>query len=97
MHLVPVRGSLLPMALTERDRAILDFERSWWSEPGPKDTAILERFELSATRYYQILGELLDLPEALEYDPLGVRRLRRLRDRRRRERVEVRSVSETQA
>jgi hypothetical protein len=85
------------MALTERDRAILDFERSWWSEPGPKDTAILERFDLSATRYYQILGELLDLPEALEYDPLGVRRLRRLRDRRRRERVEVRSVSETQA
>ena len=97
MHLERQRGSLLPMALTERDRAILDFERSWWSEPGLKDTAILERFDLSATRYYQILGELLDLPEALEYDPLGVRRLRRMRDRRRRERLEFRSISETQA
>ncbi len=85
------------MALTERDRAILDFERSWWSEPGLKDSAILERFDLSAARYYQILGELLDLPEALEYDPLGVRRLRRLRDRRRRERVDFRAVNETQA
>ncbi len=84
------------MPLTERDRAILDFERSWWSEPGPKDTAILERFELSATRYYQILGELLDHPEALDHDPLLVRRLQRMRDRRRRERVQDRSASGTQ-
>lgn len=84
------------MPLTERDRAILDFERSWWSEPGPKDTAILERFELSATRYYQILGELLDHPDALDHDPLLVRRLQRMRDRRRRERVQDRSASGTQ-
>jgi hypothetical protein len=37
------------MELTERDRAILDFERSWWTESGPKEAAIRERFELSAT------------------------------------------------
>lgn len=80
------------MALTERDRAILDFERSWWSEEGPKELAIRERFELSTTRYSQILGELLDTDEALEYDPLVVRRLRRLRDRRRRERTEERAA-----
>lgn len=82
------------MPLTDRDRAILDFERSWWSEPGPKEVAIRDRFELSATRYYQILGELLESPEALDYDPLVVRRLRRLRDRRRRARFEGRSVGE---
>lgn len=80
------------MALTERDRAILDFERSWWSEEGPKELAIRERFELSTTRYSQILGELLDTEEALEYDPLVVRRLRRMRDRRRRERTEERAA-----
>jgi hypothetical protein len=80
------------MALTERDRAILDFERSWWSESGPKELAIRERFELSTTRYYEILGELLDSPEAIEHDPLVVRRLRRLRDRRRRERTEGRAA-----
>jgi hypothetical protein len=84
------------MPLTDRDRAILDFERSWWSEPGPKDTAILERFELSATRYYEILGELLDSPEALDHDPLLVRRLQRIRDRRRRERLTDFSASGTQ-
>jgi hypothetical protein len=82
------------MALTDRDRAILDFERTWWTEPGPKDTAIRERFELSGTRYYQLLTDLLDDPEALAYDPLLVRRLRRARDRRRRARVEGRPMSQ---
>jgi len=83
-----------PVALTDRDKAILDFERSWWTEAGPKDTAIRERFELSGTRYYQLLAELLEEPEAIEYDPLLVRRLRRVRDRRRRARVEGRPMSQ---
>jgi hypothetical protein len=83
------------MVLTERDRAILDFERSWWSEPGPKELAIKARFDLSTTRYYEILHELLDAPEALDYDPLVVRRLRRVRDRRRRARFEGPPATET--
>lgn len=87
-------ASLDPMALTDRDRAILDFERSWWTEAGPKDTAIRERFELSGTRYYQLLTELLDDPAALDHDPLLVRRLRRVRERRRRARVEGRPMSQ---
>lgn len=78
------------MPLTDRDRAILDFERSWWTVPGPKEAAIRERFDLSATRYYQLLGELLERPEAEEYDPLVVRRLRRMRARRRKARYEGR-------
>ncbi|MEJ5254571.1 MAG: DUF3263 domain-containing protein [Acidimicrobiales bacterium] len=82
------------MELTDRDRAILDFERSWWSEAGPKEALIRERFELSATRYYQILNELLESDAAYEYDPLVVRRLRRLRDRRRRARHEGYQASE---
>jgi len=88
------QASLVRMALTDRDRAILDFERSWWTEAGPKDTAIRERFELSGTRYYQLLAELIDDPEALDHDPLLIRRLRRVRDRRRRARVEGRPMSQ---
>jgi hypothetical protein len=83
------------MALSERDRAILDFERSWWTEAGPKEVAIRTRFDLSPTRYYQVLQELLESTEALDYDPLVVRRLRRLRDRRRRARFEGRSAGDT--
>ena len=82
------------MALTDRDRAILDFERSWWTESGPKDTAIRERFELSGTRYYQLLTELIDDRDALDYDPLLIRRLRRDRERRRRARIEGRPMSQ---
>ena len=76
------------MALSERERAILDFERSWWAGSGSKETVIRDRFGLSATRYYQVLNDLLDSAEAMAYDPLVVRRLRRLRDRRRRARFE---------
>ena len=82
------------MALSERERAILDFERSWWTEPGPKETVIRDRFGLSATRYYQVLHELLDSDDAMAYDPLVVRRLRRVRDRRRRARFEGRSAGQ---
>jgi len=76
------------MMLSDRDRAILEFERTWWSEARPKEIVIKERFDLSAGRYYQILNDLIDSPDALAYDPLVVKRLKRLRDRRRRARYE---------
>ena len=85
------------MELTERERAILELERSWWTEPGPKEVAITERLELSTSRYYELLNELLDRPEAEAHDPLVVRRLRRMRDRRRRSRVESRTINEEQS
>jgi hypothetical protein len=76
------------VALNERERAILDFERSWWTRDGSKEAAIKEELGLSSARYYQLLGGLLKDDDALAYDPLLVRRLRRLRDRRRRARFE---------
>ncbi len=87
-HPGSMTGNAGSVALTDRDRAILDYERSWWSHPGPKEAAIRERFELSPTRYYEILNELLEDPDAMDHDPLLLRRLRRLRDRRRRQRYE---------
>jgi hypothetical protein len=78
------------MALTDRDRAILDFERSWWQEPGAKTAAIRERLQLSPARYYALLAALVSSPDADIYDPLLVRRLRRLQARRRRARIEGR-------
>lgn len=74
--------------LSEREQAILDFERSWWMRDGSKEAAVKEQLGLSSARYYQLLGALLTRDDALAYDPLLVRRLRRLRDRRRRARFE---------
>jgi hypothetical protein len=73
-------------SLTERDAEILDFERQWWKYAGAKETAVREKFDMSSTRYYQVLNALIDRPEALEADPLLVRRLRRLRSARQRQR-----------
>ncbi|HEX2293832.1 MAG TPA: DUF3263 domain-containing protein [Actinomycetota bacterium] len=73
--------------LSERDVAILDFERSWWKHAGVKEQAIRDRFDMSATRYYQLLNELLENPAALAHDPILVKRLKRLRTYRQRQRV----------
>lgn len=65
---------------SDRDRDILAFERQWWKYAGAKETAIREQFDMSATRYYQVLNRLIDSPEALEAEPTVVTRLRRLRN-----------------
>lgn len=75
-----------PPSLCERDRQVLDFERQWWRYAGAKEQAIRELFDMSATRYYQVLNALLDRPDALVYDPMLVKRLRRLRSTRQRAR-----------
>ncbi|MBB2914765.1 hypothetical protein FHS43_006077 [Streptosporangium becharense] len=73
--------------LTDAERELLAFERRWWRYPGAKEQAIRETFGISATRYYQLLGEVIDLPGALAHDPMLVKRLRRLREMRRRARA----------
>jgi hypothetical protein len=70
--------------LSDRDSHILEFERLWWKYAGAKEQAIREKFEMSTTRYYQVLNALIDRPEALAFDPLLVKRLRRLRSARQR-------------
>ena len=72
--------------LSERDREIISFERQWWKYAGAKEQAIRELFDMSATRYYQVLNTLIDSPAALEADPMLIKRLRRLRASRQRAR-----------
>ena len=74
------------LVLSARDSDILEFERQWWKYAGAKEQAVREKFDMSATRYYQVLNALIDKPEALASDPLLVRRLRRLRAARQRQR-----------
>ncbi len=80
--------------LSDRDREILAFERQWWKYAGAKEQAIRELFDMSATRYYQVLNALIDTPEALAADPMLVKRLRRLRATRQRARS-ARRLSES--
>lgn len=64
--------------LNADERAILDFERTWWLEPGPKDQAIEFTLGLSARAFYEHLRALALDPSALAYDPLTVKRVRSL-------------------
>ncbi|KUP98336.1 hypothetical protein AC529_02250 [Thermobifida cellulosilytica TB100] len=66
---------------------MLSFERQWWKLEGSKEQAIRDEFGFSPTRYYQILNSLIDRPEALVFDPMTVKRLRRRRADRRRQRT----------
>ncbi|MEX1105322.1 MAG: DUF3263 domain-containing protein [Ilumatobacteraceae bacterium] len=74
--------------LSERERAILEFEAGWWQQDDARDVMIRARFACSIEDYYQELNQLLDHPGALSVDPLVVRRLRRQRERRRRARLD---------
>ena len=73
--------------LDERSRRILDFEREWWRYAGAKEQAVREHFDLSPTRYYQLLNRVIDDEHAESYDPMLVKRLRRLRASRQRQRA----------
>jgi Protein of unknown function (DUF3263) len=73
--------------LDRREREILAFESQWWKYAGAKEQAVRELFDMSPTRYYQVLNALMDKPEAMAADPLLIRRLRRLRAGRQRSRA----------
>src|SRR3954463_15451620 len=72
--------------LSDPARPILSFQRQWWKYAGAKEQAIKDLFDMSATRYYQVLNALIDRPESLAADPMLVKRLRRLRASRQRAR-----------
>lgn len=90
MTRVATMAMLTRMSLSDRQRAMLDFERIWWTLPGPKHVAIRRDLGLSSTHYYRLLAELIQTKAAVDYDPMLVRRLRRLRSHRRRVRLEGR-------
>jgi hypothetical protein len=78
------KGRTQVQPLSELEMRILAFERSWWQSPGAKEREILDVFGISPTRYYQLLNELIDQPEAAQFDPGLVARLRRRRAERNR-------------
>lgn len=76
------------MPLSDADRALLDFEESWWQRPGTKGDAIRHLFGFSPNTYHRRLTALVDSAEAMDHAPLLVRRLRLQRAARRRNRFQ---------
>ena len=80
--------------LSQRDRAILDFEQSWWESATPRDQAVREQFQLTESEYAEVLNQLVASEAALLAEPLLIRRLRRLRDRRRQQHIARRTADQ---
>ena len=72
--------------LAPEDAQMQDFEATWWKYQGSKESSIREEFGIGTTRYYQRLNQLLDSEAALAYNPMLVKRLRRMRSSRQRAR-----------
>lgn len=71
--------------LSNRYAEIVAFEAAGrWKHAGTKTDIVRDRFDISMTRYFQILNHVLDLPAALRFDPTTVRRLTEHRDHVRR-------------
>jgi len=75
---------------TDEHRAMLDFESTWWSYPGSKAAGIRDRFSMSSTKYHLELNSVIEMAEALDYAPMVVKRLHRLRATRRADRRSTR-------
>lgn len=67
--------------LTDQDKAILDFEKRNYKYEGQKTSAAKEELGLTGPQYFQKLNDLIDHPGALEYAPVVVNRLQRMRER----------------
>ena len=64
--------------LSLEERAILDFERAWASQDGPKDQVIETTLGLASGAYYERLRALALGGQASSHDPLTVKRILRL-------------------
>jgi len=81
-------------SLAERDLAILQFEATWFTLDEDRHDAIRARFSCSVEEYNLELNRVIDHPAALLVDPLVVRRLRRHRERRRRQLIDGTAAGE---
>ncbi len=74
---------------------MLDFERSWWSNDEHRDQVVRARFQCSPEEYDMEITAVLENPDAVEHDPLVVRRLKRLRLRARKARIDGVAASDS--
>jgi hypothetical protein len=50
--------------LSERHAAMLDFERSWWTNDDPRDQVVRARFQCSPEEYDAEIAVVLENPDA---------------------------------
>jgi hypothetical protein len=69
--------------LNDREKELLQIAGAHYKYPGAREAHVRERFGIGPTAFYVEVNQIINRPDALEHDPLTVKRLLRLRDRRR--------------
>jgi uncharacterized protein DUF3263 len=69
--------------LSDRDRAVLDFAGRTYLYRGAQEQAILDEFNLSPARFWQIVNRLVDTEAAIAYAPVTCRLYRERRQAQR--------------
>lgn len=64
--------------LTDEQQTIMAIEAAFWKTAGAKEDEIRATLGITPTRYYQLLNQLIGYEAALAYDPVTVKRLRRI-------------------
>lgn len=75
------------MPLTVRDHMTLQLAAASYKYPGARETDAHDLVGMSPVTFHRHVNQLLDRPAALAAYPLEVKRLRRLRESRRRTRA----------
>jgi hypothetical protein len=68
--------------LTIREKMALELAGTHYRYPAKREADALLLLDWTPTTFHATVNRLLDDPRALAHDPMTVRRLRRLRDRR---------------
>lgn len=61
--------------LTDQEKAMLDLATEHFKYAGSVDTAAMERFGMTPTRYWQEMNRLIETEAAVAYRPAAVQRL----------------------
>lgn len=61
--------------LTDHEKAMLDLATEHFRYAGSLDTAAMDRFGMTPTRYWQEMNRIIETEAALAYRPAAVQRL----------------------
>lgn len=63
-------------SLTDRDQQMLTMAGAHYQRQGARESDVRKLFTITPTAFYQRINQLLDLEDALAWNPLLVKRLR---------------------
>lgn len=70
--------------VTDHERTAIRLAAAYYRYPAQREAHAMEQLDLAPTRYWALVGRLLDRADVEAEMPVEVRRLRRLRDARKR-------------